>query len=140
MIAKCILLCALAAFAWIDIKKREIPLFLLGASAAAGLLLCVVTGSPSRAGLFGGILVGGILLLCALVSRESIGIGDGLLFLVTGIYLGLWGNLVLLFLAAVLCALAGLALVLAKKYTRKQSLPFAPFVLAADVAMLALMI
>ncbi len=139
MLANCILLCALAVLARIDIRRKELPLPLLGICAGVGLVLCPVTGDLSLAGLLGGVCVGGVLLLGALVSRESIGIGDGLLFVVTGIYLGLWKNLVLLFLAVAACAVVGLVLVLTKKCTRKQSLPFAPFVLASDVAMLILM-
>ncbi len=139
MIANTALLAALAVLALCDIKKKEFPLPFLGICAAAGLILCPVTGEPSPAAVVGGICVGGILLLCAAASRESIGFGDGLLFVVTGIYLGLWRNLMLLFFAALLCALAGLFLVLVKKRSRKESLPFAPFVLLSDVLLLALM-
>ncbi len=138
MIANCVLLTALSAFTWTDVRKKELPLPLLAACAAAGLIICLVTKDPSLSGLLGGVCVGGVLLLCALVSRESIGSGDGLLFIVTGIYLGFWGNLVLLFMAAAACAAVGGILMLTKKYTRKQSLPFAPFVLASDVMMLVL--
>ncbi len=138
MLGNIVLLCALAALSRFDIKKKELPLPLLGAGAAAGLIICLTTGEPSLYGMLGGICIGGLLLLGALVSRESIGIGDGLLFVVTGIYLGFWENLVLLFLAAAACAVTGLILMLAKKYTRKHSLPFVPFVLASDLAMLML--
>ncbi len=136
MIADTVLLCALAVFARADIKKKELPLPALGVCAAVGVILFLTTDELSLSGVLGGMCVGGVLLLCALISRESIGIGDGLLFVVTGIYLGLWKNLILLFLAAVTCAVVGLILVLAKKCTRKKSLPFAPFVLAADLVML----
>ncbi len=140
MLENIILLCALAAFSWVDIKKKELPLLLLGACAAAGLILCLATGEPSLTGMLGGICVGGVLLLCALASRESIGTGDGLLFIVTGIYLGLWKNLMLLFFAAAACAVFGLIMMLTKKFTRKHAFPFVPFVLASDVAMLVLML
>ncbi len=136
MIENCVLLGSLAALAWIDVKKKELPISLLGTSGAAGLLLCLLTKELSLSGMLGGMCIGGILCVCALVSRDNIGLGDGFLFVVTGIYLGLWGNLVLLFLAVISCAAAGGILVLLKKCTRKQTLPFAPFVLAADVALL----
>ncbi len=139
MIGNCILLGVLALFAWIDLKQKEFSLLLLGASAALGFLLFFVTDNGSLFGVLGGMCVGGVLMLCTLASRESIGLGDGLLLVVTGIYLGLWENLVLLFLAAAFCAATGLILVLMKKCTRKQTLPFAPFLLVSDVAMMALM-
>ncbi len=138
MIANCVLLAALSSFTWTDVRKKELPLPLLAVCAAAGLVICLITKEPSLSGMFGGICIGGVLLLCALISRDSIGFGDGLMFVVTGIYLGFWGNLVLLFMAAVVCAAVGGILMLTKKYTRKQNLPFAPFVLVSDVMMLVL--
>ncbi len=140
MLTNCILLLALFALAWTDMKKQEFPLPLLGVCAAAGVLLCLITKEPSLSGVLGGICVGGVLLLCGLAGRESIGLGDGMMFLVTGIYLGLWRNLMLLFFASLSCAAVGLILVLSKKCARKQRLPFAPFVLVSDVVMLALLI
>ena len=138
MTAEILLLGFLFVFAWMDVKKRELPLILLGICGAAGILVLLCTDTFSLTGMLGGIGVGGGLLLCALGAKESIGSGDGLLFCVTGIYLGLWQNLMLLFCAVVICAGFGLVLLIGKKCSRKQSLPFAPFVLAADVLMLVI--
>ncbi len=136
MAENCALLVVLSAFAWTDIRKQEFPLFLLIAGGAAGAVLYFARRAYSPLTLLGGVCVGGMLLLGALLSGGRIGVGDGLLFCVTGLYLGLWGNLSLLFAASIFCAVAGLVLVATKRGTRKQSLPFAPFVLAADVALL----
>lgn len=133
---KCLLLGFLFVFAWFDLKKRELPLLLLGICGAVGALIFRMTDTLAWQDLLGGLCVGGGMLLFALVSKESIGMGDGLLFCVTGIYLGVWQNLLLLFGAVLFCAAAGAVLLIRKKCTRKQQLPFAPFVLAADVALL----
>ncbi len=140
IIENCILLAMLAVFAWIDFKKKELPLLFLAPCAAVGILFFALTDDMTPAVLLGGVCIGGLLLLCALFARRSIGVGDGLLFCVTGLFLGLWGNLILLFLAVVFCAVAGAVLMITKKCTRKKSLPFAPFVLLADVAMLVFMV
>ncbi len=138
MAGNCVLLGFLAVFAWTDVRNREFPLLLPIAGGAAGVVLWLILREPAPASLLGGVSVGGALLIGALLSKENIGVGDGLLFCVTGLFLGLWGNLVLLFLASLSCGVAGLARVAVRKGTMRQSLPLAPFVLAADVAMLAL--
>ncbi len=140
MMERAVLLVVLAAFAWTDVKKKELSLPLMGGCAAVGLLFFLIGHPISWGSLLGGICIGGVLLLCALIAKGSIGLGDGLLFCVTGLYLGLWGNLVLLFLSAVFCAIAGLVMVVTRKYTKKTGMPFAPYVLLADVALLALSI
>lgn len=129
----------LFAFAWIDLKKRELPLILLGVSGTLGAMVSWRADTLLWSDVVGGMCIGGGLLLFALVSKESVGLGDGLLFCVTGIYLGLWQNLFLLFGAVFFCAAVGAILLIKKKCTRKQQIPFAPFVLAADVALLFLL-
>jgi len=136
---KCVLLGVLFVFAGMDVKKRELSLLLLGICGAFGVILFLMTDELLWQELLGGLCVGGGMLLFALVSKESVGVGDGLLFCVTGIYLGLWQNLLLLFGAVLFCAAAGAVLLLRKKCTRKQQIPFAPFVLIADVALLFFM-
>lgn len=138
MTGEVLLLGFLFVFAWIDVKKYELPLVLSGICGAVGIAVSIGTNTFSPAEMMGGIAVGCGLLLCALGAKESIGAGDGLLFCATGIYLGLWRNLMLLFCAVVICAAVGMVLLICRKCSRKQSLPFAPFVLAADVLMLIL--
>ncbi len=134
-----VLLGFLYVLAVADLKKKEIPLVLLGSCGAAGVVFSWQSSAMSLAEMAGGICIGGFLLLCALVMKEGVGVGDGLLFCATGVYLGMWQNLFLLFLSTLLCAAAGGMLVLRKKCTRKESLAFAPFVLVANVGMLLLM-
>lgn len=136
---KCILLVFLFVFAWIDLKKRELSLILLGVCGALGVMIFWKADTLLWSDVLGGMCIGGGLLLFALASEESVGLGDGLLFCVTGIYLGLWRNLFLLFGAVLFCTAVGAVLLMKKKYTRKQQIPFAPFVLAADVALLFLL-
>lgn len=139
-IEQVVLLGFLYVLARIDLKKKELPLILLGICGAAGVFFSRGAAFLTFSEMLGGMCVGGFLLVCALVMKEGIGAGDGLLFCATGVYLGLWRNLFLLFLSSLLCAAAGGVLLLGKKCTRKENLAFAPFVLAADVLMLALLL
>ncbi len=140
IVEKCVLLGILTVLAWLDIKKREFPLPFLGLCGLGVMCVIMAAGGFSISELIGGVCVGGVLLLVALATKESIGIGDGVIFCITGVCLGLWKNLFLLFGATLICAVCGAVLLAAKKCTRKESLPFAPFVLISDVLLLALTI
>ena len=137
-VQECMLLGFLLILAWIDWKKREIPLLFLGIFAGGGCLAGWLSETLQWKEMMGGLLVGGILLLGALASRGSIGAGDALAFCASGIYLGFWQNLLLLFLSAVCAAGCAGVLLLLQKCTKKGKIPFLPFVLAGDVLMLAL--
>lgn len=62
-----------------------------------------------------GMSVGIALLLYSLVTHESIGYGDGCLFVMTGLFLGIWENLVLLLLASVLAGIGSAVLLFLEK-------------------------
>ena len=83
--------------------------------------------------LCGGIGLGIGLLAVAFFSREAIGFGDGLLFCVTGIYLGFWGNLRLLLTGTLCCALIQAVGLLFRRARMKDRVPLVPFLLLAFV-------
>ena len=97
-----VLLVSLFLCAWIDWKTERVsvPLLLLGGMTA--VLLHLFAQEESVFYLMTGMSVGIALLLYSLVTHESIGYGDGCLFVMTGLFLGIWENLVLLLLASVL--------------------------------------
>lgn len=136
MIEKCILLGTLAILSRADIRMRELPVFWLFLSGVLGAAIYVWKQPFSVWNLLGGIAVGGFLLLCSVISRESIGRGDGYLFCVTGIFLGLRENLVLLITALFICGAGAMVLLAVKRCGKQYQMPFVPFVLAADVLLL----
>ena len=91
--------------------------------------------------LIGGAAAWTLLLLVHLVSPRGMGFGDVRLSFVLGLYLG-WlgaGHVALgMFLGFLLGAVAGIALVIARRRTRKEAIPFGPFLAAG--AMLAVLI
>lgn len=129
-----ILLACLFVNAWTDAKTRRVYPALLAVTGTIGLFFYTADGEMTAGSLAAGVLVGVFLLLGGRLTDEKIGYGDGMTFLVTGIFLGFWKNLFLLFaasLAAAVYALIGLAL---GRLKRNDCLPFLPFVSGAYAA------
>jgi len=94
-----------------------------------------------RNAVLGVVLGGGLFLLMAVLSvvilkREGMGGGDIKLIAMLGAFLGWQAVLVTIFLAAVLGAGVGLTLILLRRKSRREPLPFGPFLaLGALLAM-----
>ena len=117
-----------------SIGKQSVPLLLLGGMTA--VLLHLFAQEESVFYLMTGMSVGIVLLLYSLVTHESIGYGDGCLFVMTGLFLGFWENLVLLLLASVLAGIGAAVLLFFRKKKKKERIPFVPFVFTAYVLLL----
>ena len=135
------LLYILLAIALIDLEHRIVPNRLVAAGLITALLLMIPTllaswlelpsplileRQPLDALL--GFLIGGtVLLIVFIVSRGGMGAGDVKLIAMIGFFVGLRGVAVVM-MAAFLCgALVGIAYMLAGRLTRKDALPFAPY-------------
>ena len=119
----------------LTLPSYPVALALLGAAA-----LTVTHGGQhyvhALAGLAACALFYGVLWL---ISPASIGLGDVKLAGVLGLYLGWFGaraTLAGLLGGFVLAAVAGLAMIAARRATRKTHIPFGPFMLAAALAVL----
>ena len=116
-----------------DVKTREIH---IPVSLAAAIMLLaeqlyfILRGEQSVQSILLGMLIGGVLILISVLTGGQIGVGDGILFLVSGLVFGFYENTVLLFLSLLFTSFASGVLILIKHVDRKFTLPFAPFVLA----------
>lgn len=131
IISKVVLLLGLFFFAWFDYKTKMIRTKWL---MLFGLLGIILRGDEVLSvQMFTGMIMGGILLLVAYLSNESIGIGDGLLFIATGTFLNFAQNLALLFGSLLLAGVFAIACLVLKKKGRNDRVALGPFVLAAYV-------
>lgn len=99
-----------------------------GPGLAASLLSC--GGGMLAAGAVGG--------LCRLIARDGFGMGDVKLLPGLGAFLGLSLFLRAMAVTGLLSFLTAVVLLLARKLTREDSLPFAPFLAAGAVTSLLL--
>lgn len=93
----------LGGCAWTDGRRKEISLFWLAVWLVAGGIWLVAGlwragfGSPEELlGRMGGIVVGIFLLAASVLSHGQVGFGDGLVFLICGLFLDFWESSLLL--------------------------------------------
>jgi leader peptidase (prepilin peptidase)/N-methyltransferase len=129
---KVCLLSFLTFSAWTDIRKREIYIVNFLFFGAAGIIINYEVFKE----IFWGIGPGIIFLVLSKITKGAVGRGDGLLIIVTGMYLGFTKNLILLMLSLLLASCFGIAIFFVKSFQLKIKLPFAPFLLAGFICLL----
>ncbi len=123
------LILCLVVCSFYDIRKKAIPVVTILISGAAILLLSMLDKRTSLADSMVGLLLGVSLLALGKVSKGAIGIGDGLIMLLVGWVMGIYGGCVVLFYSLFLACIVSIILMCLKKLTKKDAIPFIPFVL-----------
>lgn len=123
-----------------DIRKKRICLNPLLAFGILGIFFHMLWRMQPIEDLLLGMSVGVALLILSVLTGGKIGTGDAVLLIVTGIYLGLKQNLELFFYGLFLCSMWALGLLILRKKSRKDSVAFVPFLLAAYMGMLVSML
>lgn len=121
----CMLMLALCSYE--DLRRKKISCNYPVVIAGVILFLQVVVFQQGIRKLFSGVVIGLIILIIGVVSKGRIGLGDGILVCITGLTLDFWGNLNMVYYALILAAIVSLLLMFLKRLSRKQSIPFVPF-------------
>ena len=130
----------------IDCKFQKIPNSLL---AAGGILRCailavefLVSASAAveslKSSALGAAVIGTFFLILALLFRNSIGMGDIKLFAVMGLYQGLWGAVNSVFFSLMAAFVLSVSLLITKKKSRKDTIPFGPCILLGTIVAMGL--
>ena len=82
-----------------------------------------------------GLLPGIFLLAVSLVTGDKLGKGDAMVFLVCGIYLGLYQTILLLMFSLFVTGVCGCFCILLRKASYQSALPWMPFVFAGFLFM-----
>ena len=99
MIQSCVLLGTLGLHSIEEKKKKKITVNLTLISAILGVLLHLLFQNQSIFMMLTGMLSGAAVLAAAYLTKGKIGIGDGMVFMLTGLYLGLKENLLLMLIS-----------------------------------------
>ncbi|MBE5922040.1 MAG: hypothetical protein E7269_04720 [Lachnospiraceae bacterium] len=135
----------LVLIARIDLKEKHIPnkYILAGYILWTGNLawqvvagremwMSILTDEFAKS-LVGTLVCGGVLFLIALLSKQAIGAGDVKLFAILGLFYGVQSTLRIFVYTLLVMAATAILLMAAKKLTRKDALPMAPFALVGLV-------
>ena len=125
----------LTAAAYIDALSHKIPtwIVLCTAEVFAGctVLDFVLSGTDAVPMALNSVLAAAVFFvvffLVRLASRGGVGYGDIKMITAAALILGIYGTFSFLLVSHVLAAVAAIALLVSKKATRKDGLPFGPF-------------
>ena len=125
----------LTAAAYIDALSHKIPNWIVLCTAAvfAGctVLDFVLSGTDAAPMAINSVLAAVVFFvvffLVRLASRGGVGYGDIKMITAAALILGIYGTFSFLLVSHVLAAVAAIALLVSKKATRKDGLPFGPF-------------
>ena len=120
-----------------DLKNRTVPVWPVAVFAAIMAVLHVAMHDLAALQLLAGAVPGLIMMALAAASPASIGIGDGMVIAAGGIGTGFSAAFESLVLALLVCAVYSGILLIRRKASRKDCLPFIPFLAAGHALVLA---
>lgn len=119
-----------------DLKRKEVTVIYILLFGIIGVVFHLFCPSCSVYSMLWGLLLGIVVMAASFFSHGSIGMGDGILLVVTGVYLGGYQNLELFLIGLFLAGIWSLGLLVLKKKKRKEKIAFVPFLLVAYAVML----
>jgi leader peptidase (prepilin peptidase)/N-methyltransferase len=118
----------LIVISFIDLDHFRIPSSLILTGLFAGIISNTIWPFIDFFDAFLGFITGGgILLFIALVSKGGMGGGDVKLGAMIGFFLGWKQALLTIFIGAIFAATVGVIFIIGKKRSRKEAIPFGPF-------------
>ena len=134
MITNCLVGVLLLIYSIQDIKTKSVSRWLLLLGAIILTISAVLHTDYTFFEIVIGVLLGASLYLFSKILRGQIGSGDGVIVAITGIGLGIWNNLGMLFCALFLAGIfSAILLITGKK--RNYQFPFVPFLLAGFICL-----
>lgn len=128
-----IVLLILAVLSIEDIRWKEVHVVLLTAFFISGCLYYLIVRQFDLDVFLGGIVSGAVILIFSLLSKETIGSADGIVFASTGAFLGLYENLALILLSVLSAGIGGGVSVLFFKRKGGELMPLIPFIAVGTV-------
>jgi len=119
----------------IDFDTTDVYFKTTGTGIIAGIIFLALyfyMGLPIKTYVYGGVSAGIFLALIILITRGGMGWGDVEIALICGLFLGFKYTVLMLFLAFIIGAIIGLVLILLGKKSRKDYIPFGPFIVIAS--------
>ncbi len=113
-----------------DIKRKTIPGIPIMGWGIFAIFLHLILGKNDIISMAVGMIPGVGAYVLSILTKEKIGKGDAVLLMVTGLYMGFWGNVFMLWLGLIFAAVGGIIAIAMFKRKRGDELPFVPFLFA----------
>lgn len=130
-----LLLFYLIVCCYTDLKKHTINLLISMIFTLPGIITGIFLFDYSFISMIISLIPGISLFVISLIFPASLGLGDGLIFTICGIYLGINFTIQLLFLSLVISCIFSILLII-KKHSLKYQFPLAPFIFVSYVFIL----
>lgn len=131
-----ILICFMIVIGMIDYDTTDVYTITTMSGIAVGVILTIAGyfyfGGDIKTYIYGAILGGGVITFIILLTR-GMGWGDAEICALCGLYLGFSKSFVLLFFSFVLGGILSILLIVTKIKSRKDYIPFGPFIAIAAV-------
>ncbi len=119
-----------------DMKRKDISISMLLVLGILAVVFHMIYEKRSIYDMLLGAAIGCVLMALSLISGGKIGMGDGVLITMTGLWWGFWDNLMMLFLSTALMGATGIILIIAGKKNKDDEIPYAPYLFFTAVAAL----
>lgn len=135
MIQSYVLLGTLGLHSIEDIRDKKITISVSIISGIVGVLLHLVFQNESIYSMLFGMAAGAGILLLSFCSEGKIGAGDGIVFMMTGLYLGIAENLALMLLSFALAGMWGICMLCLGRISKDDRIPLIPFLFVSYIGM-----
>lgn len=132
---KIVLLILLTYSSYTDIKNRVvmmIPIYVCFFIAIIGLIFPMENEDISLIGIVPGIII----LLIGMATKGAIGDGDAYLIMIIGMFMGMRNAFYILLTGSVISAIYALTIIFLKGKSKKEVIPFVPFILSGYLGVL----
>ncbi len=114
--------------AWQDLKKKQIYLSLIVVGFVIIFVTSLVTQPFNIVSRGAGLSLGICMLILSKLTRNQIGMGDGLIISIIGISMGFFVNSAVLIYSLILSTVFSIVLLVFFKKNSKTAFPFVPFI------------
>ena len=136
MLESAVLLGALGVHSIEDIRDKKITVTITLFFGIIGVILHLLLGRQGMNEMLFGALSGTVVLAAGRLLKGGIGTGDGIVFMLTGLYLGAERNVTLMVLSFFLAGIYGFYRMLIKGDAKNREMPFIPFLFLGYCIML----
>lgn len=116
-----------------DLKSKTIPIWWTVVFGISAMIYQIFWKKQKLEAILFSMIIGVTLLVAAKISNQRIGYGDGIIFLILGLWIGFWDGISLLFFSLILSSIISVYLIIVRRKGRDYRIPFIPFVTAAYI-------